>query len=167
MTQEVAQEFWQGVEQFNQGKFYACHDTLEALWIEAAEPLRNFYQGILQIAVACHHLENHNWRGAVILLGEGLSRLRNYLPAYASIDVAQLTAQTAHLLAELQQAGPERVAEFAQGLRVEVPANPVDAADVTQGRSRDASVSIPNPPKRPLLKVLPHETSQHRQASYS
>ncbi|MGK7902131.1 MAG: DUF309 domain-containing protein, partial [Hormoscilla sp.] len=27
--------FWQGIEQFNQQEFYACHDTLEALWIEA------------------------------------------------------------------------------------------------------------------------------------
>ncbi|NEQ23504.1 MAG: DUF309 domain-containing protein, partial [Microcoleus sp. SIO2G3] len=32
------EEFWQGVEQFNQQEFYACHDTLEALWMEAFEP---------------------------------------------------------------------------------------------------------------------------------
>jgi predicted metal-dependent hydrolase len=31
-------EFFQGVEQFNQQEFYACHDTLEALWMEASEP---------------------------------------------------------------------------------------------------------------------------------
>jgi len=31
-------KFWQGIEQFNQQEFYACHDPLEALWIEASEP---------------------------------------------------------------------------------------------------------------------------------
>jgi len=29
-----------GCRQFNQGQFYACHDTLEALWMEASEPQR-------------------------------------------------------------------------------------------------------------------------------
>lgn len=67
----LAQSFWQGVEEFNQQQFYPCHDTLEALWMEAAEPERAFYQGIIQIAVGCYHLSNDNKRGAAILLGEG------------------------------------------------------------------------------------------------
>ena len=58
--ENLPQEFWEGVEQFNLGQFYACHDTLEALWIEALEPEKTFYQGILQIAVALYHLENEN-----------------------------------------------------------------------------------------------------------
>lgn len=119
MTEEVPQEFWQGVAQFNQGEFYACHDTLEALWIEATEPAKSFYQGVLQIAVACHHLGNHNWRGAVILLGEGINRLQKHQPSYATIDVTYLVAQSSQLLAALQQAGPERVGEFAQQLAAE------------------------------------------------
>ena len=60
MNEGMPDEFWQGVEQFNAGQYYACHDTLEALWIEAAEPEKTFYQGILQIAVALYHLSNHN-----------------------------------------------------------------------------------------------------------
>lgn len=114
MDQAVAPEFWQAVKQFNQGQFYDCHDTLEALWMEATYPTRNFYQGILQIAVACYHLGNQNWRGAVILLGEGISRLQSYQPTYGGIDVAQLVTQSAQLLTELQQAGPDKVADFAQ-----------------------------------------------------
>jgi predicted metal-dependent hydrolase len=38
--------FWQGVEEFNQQEFYACHDTLELIWMEAEESERNFYQGV-------------------------------------------------------------------------------------------------------------------------
>nr|WP_298976038.1 DUF309 domain-containing protein [uncultured Thermosynechococcus sp.] len=40
------------------------------------EPERRFYQGLLQIAVACHHLSRGNQRGAILLLGEGRSALQ-------------------------------------------------------------------------------------------
>lgn len=107
-------EFWQAVEQFNQRDFYPCHDTLEALWTEADEPQRTFYQGILQIAVACYHLGNQNWRGAVILLGEGLRRICDYPPTYGKLNINHLVTQTDQLLRDLQQAGPERVTEYSQ-----------------------------------------------------
>jgi uncharacterized protein len=109
MSEIIPQEFWQGVEQFNSGQFYACHDTLEALWIEAGEPEKTFYQGILQIAVALYHLENRNWRGAVILLGEGSNRLRRYPSSYSSVDVDELLSQSAALLTTLQQIGQDLI----------------------------------------------------------
>jgi uncharacterized protein len=112
----LPEEFWQGVEQFNQQEFYACHDTLEALWMEAVEPEKRFYQGILQIAVACHHLSNLNWRGAVILLGEGIGRLRDYQPVYEGIDVTSLVVQSAQLLQALQESGQEQVENFVDDL---------------------------------------------------
>ncbi|MDZ7963548.1 MAG: DUF309 domain-containing protein [Nostoc sp. DedSLP03] len=110
MSEIIPQEFWQGVEQFNSGQFYACHDTLEALWIEASEPEKSFYQGILQIAVALYHLENRNWRGAVILLGEGSNRLRRYPSSYSGVDVDELLSQSAALLTNLQQIGQDLIA---------------------------------------------------------
>lgn len=109
------EEFWHGVEQFNQGQFYACHDTLEALWIEATEPQKTFYQGILQIAVALYHLGNANWRGAVILLGEGINRLGRYPATFSGIDVDELLSQSAALLTALQQAGPENISDWVIG----------------------------------------------------
>jgi hypothetical protein len=112
----MANEFWQGVNQFNQEEFYACHDTFEALWMEAIEPQKRFYQGILQIAVACYHLGNLNWRGAVILLGEGIGRLKDYQPVYESIDVTRLITQSINLLKMLQEVGAEQVADVVQQL---------------------------------------------------
>jgi len=106
------EQFWQGVEQFNQQEFYACHDTLEALWMDASEPEKRFYQGVLQIAVACYHLGNHNWRGAVILLGEGIARIKDYQPIYEGIEVTELLTQSVALLQALQQAGPEKITDF-------------------------------------------------------
>jgi hypothetical protein len=117
MTEEIPSEFWQGIEEFNQGEFYACHDTLEALWMEASEPEKRFYQGVLQIAVGCYHLGNLNWRGAVILLGEGMRRLEAYEPAYSGIDVTKLREQSAELLTALQQAGAENVVDFVEQMQ--------------------------------------------------
>lgn len=117
MTEEIPSEFWQGIEEFNQREFYACHDTLEALWMEASEPEKRFYQGVLQIAVGCYHLGNLNWRGAVILLGEGIRRLEAYEPAYSGIDVTELREQSAELLMVLQQAGAENVADFVEQMQ--------------------------------------------------
>ena len=110
MSENMPQEFWQGVEEFNSGQFYACHDTLEALWIEASEPEKTFYQGILQIAVALYHLGNQNLRGAVILLGEGSNRLRRYPGDFGGIDVDELLDVSAVLLKTLQHIEPEKVA---------------------------------------------------------
>ena len=103
MSEIMPEEFWQGVEQFNAGQFYACHDILEALWIDSIEPDKTFYQGILQIAVGLYHLGNHNQRGAMILLGEGSNRLRRYLPSYGGINVEELFTQSVDLLKTLQQ----------------------------------------------------------------
>lgn len=114
MTEPVAAEFWQGVDQFNQGQFYACHDTLEAIWMEAMEPEKTFYQGILQVAVALYHLGNQNLRGATILLGEGVNRLRRYQPDFAGIDVSEFVHQSFDLLTQLQQAKPEEVDQLAE-----------------------------------------------------
>jgi len=95
-------EFWTAVEQFNQRQFYACHDSLEALWMDALEPDKKFYQGILQIAVALHHLENQNWRGAMILLGEGIRRLHHYPLDYGGIQIEPFLEQVVGLLQSLQ-----------------------------------------------------------------
>ena len=110
--EKIPASFWQGVQEFQAGQFYECHDTLEALWIEAQEPNKTFFQGILQIAVACYHLGNQNWRGAVILLGEGIHRLSPYQPDYGNIDINHLLDTSSALLSHLQMTGADRVAEY-------------------------------------------------------
>ncbi len=112
----VSEAFWQGIREFNQREFYACHDTLEALWMDSTEPEKTMYQGILQIAVACYHLENQNWRGAVILLGEGIRRLVSYQPSYGGVDIEKLVAESALLLKTLQETEPEEILPLVEKL---------------------------------------------------
>lgn len=114
----VPPTFYEGIRQLNNQQFYDCHDILEALWFEAMEPEKSLYQGILQIAVGCYHLENHNLRGATILVGEGLRRLRQSEELdYAGFDLADFIEQGAALLEKLQFLDPAEVATLAIALR--------------------------------------------------
>lgn len=99
-----------GIDQFNQREFYACHDTLEAIWMEAETAEKPFYQGILQIAVGFYHLGNLNWRGGAILLGEGINRLRRFEPSYQGVVVDTLVDQATDWLTLIQTVGPEGLA---------------------------------------------------------
>ena len=116
MEDNLPAEFWQGAEQFNQGEFYACHDTFEALWTEAQEPDRTFYQGLLQIAVGLYHLGNHNWQGAATLLGEANGRLRTYDANYGGVDLTPVREQSKTIWLLLHSEGKEQVAAIAQRL---------------------------------------------------
>jgi uncharacterized protein len=116
MTESLPSEWLQGIAEFNAGEYYACHDTLEALWMDSIDPDKKFYQGVLQIAVACYHLHNRNWRGAVTLLGEGIGRLPYYQPVYAGIDVARLIGDSNNLLKLLQSIGIDGIGDFVDRL---------------------------------------------------
>lgn len=94
--------FHAAIELFNDGQWYAAHDGLEELWHETCGPCRPVLQGILQIAVAQLHLERDNRRGAVILLGEGLGRLRRGPDQVLTLDLAPLKAAAQVHLQHLQ-----------------------------------------------------------------
>ncbi len=113
--------FAQGIDEFNRGDFYACHDTLEAIWMVAETVDKPFYQGILQIAVAFYHLGNLNWRGGAILLGEGISRLQKFEPSYEQVAVEDLVDQAIAWLSLVQTAGPEGVAALMADLPQPLP----------------------------------------------
>ena len=104
--------FQRGIDEFNQKAFYACHDTLEAIWMEAETAEKPFYQGILQIAVAFYHLGNLNWRGGAILLGEGINRLRRFEPSYEGVVIDELVDQSVDWLTVVQAAGEEGLADL-------------------------------------------------------
>ncbi|WP_411867948.1 DUF309 domain-containing protein [Vulcanococcus limneticus] len=95
--------FAEAVGLFNAGEWYACHDGFEELWHETQGPERAALQGILQVAVAHLHLERGNLRGATVLLGEGLGRLRPYGASALGLDLEALTGVVAARLRALQQ----------------------------------------------------------------
>jgi hypothetical protein len=58
----------------NHGLFFEVHELLEPVWFQATEPARTALQGLIQIAVGFHHLENGNREGARSLLVLGLAK---------------------------------------------------------------------------------------------
>ena len=95
--------FSESVALFNAGEWYPCHDGFEELWHETQGSSRKALQGILQIAVAHIHLERDNRRGATVLLGEGLGRLRSYGTSHFGLDLEALRQAAALRLQALQQ----------------------------------------------------------------
>ena len=88
----------QAIGLFNASEWYACHDGFEELWLETQGPMRPVLQGILQIAVAQLHRQRDNNRGATILMGEGLGRLRGCDDVALGLDLAHLrTCAACHL----------------------------------------------------------------------
>lgn len=78
---------------------------LEELWQELRGPARDFFQGLVQWAVAFHHLSRGNRAGARSLLARAEARQRGYPDVYCGLDLAHLRAQGAAWQAYL--AAPE------------------------------------------------------------
>ena len=62
----------------------------------------DLYQGIIQIAVAMWHLESHNVRGAMLLLGYGMGRLQRYPAVYKGLPLAVWLERLETLLEHLE-----------------------------------------------------------------
>jgi hypothetical protein len=107
--------FLQGVALFNAGEFYKQHDVFEKHWMEDGRPIRDLYQGVLQIGVALHHVETGNYRGAVKMLRRGLPRLRTLPPVCQTLDVAALRRQARAIHDELIMLGPDHLDQFDLG----------------------------------------------------
>ncbi len=101
-----------GIEEFNRREFFECHETIEAVWLVADDRVRAFYQGILQLGVACYHVENGNWRGATNLLSGGIDKLIDFGPVWQGVDVEGLLAQARRCEEEMGRLGPEKLGKF-------------------------------------------------------
>ena len=104
------------MESFNAGKYFKCHDELEGVWRTKKGEERDYYHGLIQIAVALYKIKDApRWAGAVSLLDTGTGYLSRVDPEQVELDIARLIADSRELMERLKQAGPERLAEFAAG----------------------------------------------------
>ena len=101
-----------GVAQFNRREYWECHETLEVLWRAEPRPVRDLYQGVLQVGVAFHHLRNRNYSGAVKMLRRGLPRLRDLPEVCQGLHVAELHRDARAVHDRVVTLGPDRVAEL-------------------------------------------------------
>tara|TARA_Y100001978_G_C23500071_1_gene340591 strand:- start:147 stop:521 length:375 start_codon:yes stop_codon:yes gene_type:complete len=91
----------EAVDFFNNQKWYEAHDAFEDLWNDLVGDERQIVQGILQVSVSQFHLNRGNYNGAMILLGEGLGRIRNRVSEDLGIDLKLLCSDLESLLNKL------------------------------------------------------------------
>lgn len=86
---------------FNSQKWYEAHDALEDIWNELDGDERQVIQGILQVSVSQFHLSKGNNNGAIILLGEGLGRIKKRSYINLGIDLISFCESLESLLNKL------------------------------------------------------------------
>jgi predicted metal-dependent hydrolase len=106
--QGVPGEVLKGAVLFEAGLYFACHEYFEMLWGRTGDPASDFYQGLIQVAVAMRHLESHNWRGARLLLQSGTGRLRRYPAVYKGLALGPFGEQIEQVKQGLSAASEER-----------------------------------------------------------
>ncbi|HEY1336162.1 MAG TPA: DUF309 domain-containing protein [Bryobacteraceae bacterium] len=94
-----------GVDLFNRGEFFECHEVLEEAWTPERGPRRLFLQAVIHVAVACYHCQRGNPVGAQRQLTKALRKLKPYLPVCESIDTARLHGDAEALLQSLPAVG--------------------------------------------------------------
>ncbi len=78
-----------GIACFNRGEYFAAHEVWEDLWNASSQPVRRFYQGLIQAAVALHHANHANPRGAWKLYHRCSRVMAAYRPNYLGLDLDQ------------------------------------------------------------------------------
>ena len=88
-----------GVREFNDGYYFECHDTLEDLWSGLRGDARDFFQGLIQVAVGYYHLGNDNPSGARSMFERALQRFEKYPARYLGFELERQREELRALLA--------------------------------------------------------------------
>jgi len=72
------QLFHNGMQAFNDRRFYDAHEFWEELWLEYRLEDANFIQGLIQLAVSYFHLFNNNLNGARSMIAKCLVKFENF-----------------------------------------------------------------------------------------
>ncbi len=88
----VDPRFKKGLELFNEGEYYECHEVIENLWLEtpSEDPHRDLYKGVIQAAAAIYQFDRGILTGAIGLFQTSIQYLEPYSPKSLGLDVQQL-----------------------------------------------------------------------------
>jgi uncharacterized protein len=94
-----------GVWLWDEERFFEAHEVLEDVWQAAPEHDRLFWQGVIQVAVACCHHQRGNVTGSVALFRRAAEKLAGYPDCYHGIDVEQMRIFAEGAAAAVEDAG--------------------------------------------------------------
>ncbi len=97
--------FRQGIELFNRGEFYDCHEVLEEVWTPTKQPERWFLQSLIHFAVGFYHHQRNNSVGAVRQLRKGIHKIQGYLPEWGGVRTGAIEQEARRCLAVIEAGG--------------------------------------------------------------
>jgi predicted metal-dependent hydrolase len=97
----VAEHFTEGIELFNQGRFFECHEAWEQAWLRSTGAEKLFYQGLIQAAVAILHARRGNLSGSRTLWSKASDKLAPLPDIYMGIALEQLRQDVGRFLGAL------------------------------------------------------------------
>jgi len=103
----MADPFKTGLDHIRAGRYFEAHEELEVVWREAPAEERDFYQGLVHVAVAWYQAGRGNRVGTERQLDKALRRLEPYEPAHRGVEVAALRRQLTELRETLDLRGRE------------------------------------------------------------
>ena len=106
----------EAVALFNTGEYHAQHDLFEELWRQTRSPVRDLYQGTLQVGIAYYQIMRGNHRGALKMLRRSARWLAPLPDVCQGIDVKQLREDSFKVRSELEKMQPEDLANFDRSL---------------------------------------------------
>jgi uncharacterized protein len=95
MQREPGSHFLSGLDLIRTGEFFAAHEELELEWRAAPSDERDFFQGLVHIAVAGYQAERGNRRGCERQLEKASRRLSPFTPLHRGVHVDALLEQIA------------------------------------------------------------------------
>ena len=92
--------FIDGINLFNDKKFYEAHESWEELWTEFNLDDALLIQGLIQLSVAYFHITNINLKGSKNLFNKSLPKLEKFklknkrnINVQEIIDIAEIALQ--------------------------------------------------------------------------
>jgi predicted metal-dependent hydrolase len=82
-----------GIELIEAGEYFAAHEVLEDVWRAAETDERDFFQGLVHVAVAWYQAGRRNSVGFSRQLEKAERRLAPYAPAHRGLDLGDLLEQ--------------------------------------------------------------------------
>lgn len=110
-----------GIELFDRGEYFEAHEELELAWRAEPGPVRNLYQGILQIGIAYLHIQRGNYRGARKMFNRAKATLANLPDCCQGVDLSRFRAEYEAVEREISRLGAQRLDQFDQNLLRVVP----------------------------------------------
>jgi predicted metal-dependent hydrolase len=96
---EGSSPFRKGLELIRAGEYFAAHEELENAWRAAPPAERDFFQGLVHVAVAWYQAGRGRRIGTERQLAKAIRRLQPFEPTYRGVDVSRLLAQLRELSA--------------------------------------------------------------------